>query len=455
MLPTRTRTARFSTCAHLAAVAWLLSLATVAHAALVKSLAGGCGGACLGTMGADGFGTMADMAYPHAVAASLGSSTGPSFFLDGTNAVRTVSMMGEVHTVAGQKNMWPGIGHSFADGMGTNAMFWNNVGACVDPTGNLFIADSNNFRLRKMSPAGLVSTVAGSARAAACPDATANGVGASASFTAFVRGVACTPDGSVFVTDKMTIRKVSSAGVVTTLVGRVYPGCEATGGSDGVGTTALFGVPTGVAYNHHGALVVADWSNHNIRMIDLATAVVRTVAGGRQRGAGGYADGVGSNALFLNPTHVAVDSTGVVFVTDTGNACIRRIDLDGRVSTVAGGNRAATWADGPGPAAAFWDPQGLSVVQDQFLLVADQNNMRCGLDVVVVGILKCACLVFFRGVLFRSRVVGVVLWVRNQDSCDFIAVTERMKKWAVTGLYPHWYWIHTYFCSLDVCTPMF
>jgi hypothetical protein len=178
-----------------------------------------------------------------ALATSRDSST--SYILDSTDTIRTITLAGEVRTVAGQiRPAWQTTW--YADGQGSNAKFFGMSlgGGCVDPSGNLYVTDSSNNRVRRMTPGGEVTTIAGNAKSACIYD-NADGIGEMATF-GDLRGVACGPDGSVYATDMMAIRKITPAGEVSRFAGRVYYGCNAYGGSDGVGTNAMFGIPVGV-----------------------------------------------------------------------------------------------------------------------------------------------------------------------------------------------------------------
>ena len=251
---------------------------------------------------------------------------------------------------------------AFVDGTGTSAAFSFPVDAAFDTGGNLYVGDSFNHRVRKVTPLGEVTTLAGSGSAAF-----AEGDGTAASFY-YPEGVAVDSGGNVFVADKTNhrIRKVTPAGAVSTLAG---------GGTiafaDGVGTAASFNQPSGVAVDAVGNVYVADRDNHRIRKVTPGGAV-STLAGS---GSAMFFDGTGTAASFKFPERVTVDSSGNVFVADKYNYRIRRVTHGGVVTTLAGTGLAA-FGDGNGTSAAFNQPYGLAFDSSGNLLVADASNHR-------------------------------------------------------------------------------
>jgi sugar lactone lactonase YvrE len=251
-----------------------------------------------------------------------------------------------------------------ANGTGSAAGFYDPVGVAVDSAGNVYVADSNNQTIRKITSSGVVSTVAGLAGA----PGSADGTGSAARFSTPL-GVAVDSAGNLYVADTInrTIRKITAAGVVTTLAGLA----GTPGSADGTGSAARFDYPNGVAVDSAGNLYVADSFNSTIRKV-TAGGVVSTLAG--LAAAPGSADGTGSAARFANPRGVAVDSTGNLYVADSFNSTIRKVTSGGVVTTMAGFAGASGSADGTGRAARFNSPFGVAVDSAGNVYVADPNN---------------------------------------------------------------------------------
>lgn len=253
-------------------------------------------------------------------------------------------------------------GYGSADGTGNAARFRNPGDVAVDSAGNVYVADWLNHTIRKITPAGVVSTLAGSPGS----QGNADGVGAAAQLN-FPRSVAVDTAGNVYVASAHAIRKITPAAVVTTLAGSA----NGIGSADGTGSAARFRHPDGVAVDSAGNLWVADTYNHTIRKITPA-GVVSTVAG--LAGSQGSADGAGNVARFRLPQSVAVDQEGVVYVADTYNQTIRRINPDGVVETVAGLAGSQGSANGNGSVARFRYPCGVAVDSAGDVYVADRSN---------------------------------------------------------------------------------
>ncbi len=256
------------------------------------------------------------------------------------------------------------------DGTGTAARFNSLAGVAADSTGNFYIADTNNHVIRKVTFTGVVTTLAGSAGTAGSSD----GTGTAARFN-FPSGLALDSSGNIYVADTSnhTIRKVTSAGVVTTIAG--WPGTPDS--ADGAGTSARFYGPEGVALDSSGNLYVADTINNTIRKLVLATGAVTTIAG--QAGVTGSTYGTGTAATFNGPSGITIDANGTLYLADSENNTIRTITANGFVGTLAGLAGSTGAADGTGSAARFNDPS--AVVADSsganvYVLDTDNHTVR-------------------------------------------------------------------------------
>lgn len=251
-----------------------------------------------------------------------------------------------------------------ADGTGTAARFNSPYGVARDGAGNLFIADTFNFTIRKMTPAGVVTTVAG---LAGMPGSS-NGVGTEARFQT-PYDVAVDSAGNLFVADSEnhTIRKITPAGLVTTFAGLAgFPGS-----ADGMGSAARFNLPNSLTVDGVGNVYVADTFNHTIRKI-TPDGLVSTVAG--TVGVTGTSDGMGSTARFSHPFGIAADANGQVYVADTFNHTIRKLATDSTVSTLAGAPTFWGTQDGVGYYGRFLSPRGVAVDGAGNVYVADEGN---------------------------------------------------------------------------------
>ena len=305
----------------------------------------------------DGTGTNARFLNPTGVAVD---GAGNIYVADGgDHTVRKVSAGGVVTTLAGSS----GQGGS-ADGTGTNARFVYPFAIAVDAFGNVYVTDIGNHNIRKITAGGSVSTVAGSAGVSGSLD----GTGSAAQFS-FPQGIAVDGVGNIFVADtnNSTIRKITTSGVVTTFAGVAGQ----FGTADGTGGSALFNYPFGLAVDAAGNVYVADNGSSTIRKITSGGTVTTFAGSGGVTGSG---DGAASAARFDHPSAVAVDAAGNVYVIDTSNQTVRKINTNGNVSTLAGSPTVVGRADGAGAAASFFYPGGIAVTGGGAVYVADTGN---------------------------------------------------------------------------------
>jgi sugar lactone lactonase YvrE len=363
---------------------------------------------------ADGVVDGARFRRPNGVAADL---FGNVFVADQENhTIRKITQLGVVTTLAG---LAPDFG--FGDGTGSAAKFHAPGGVAVDSAGNVYVADALNYVIRKITPAGVVSTLAGSPGARGNQDGTGSGalfrffstasdtvgdtdapgltidpsgnlyvtdsennsvrkidpagvVTTVASGIQGIRGIAIDNQSNLYVTTFYTIRKITSAGVITVLAGLDGQ----TGAADGAGSTARFNFPRGLGIDLSGNLYVADTFNRTIRKVTPG-GVVSTLAG--LAGTPGTSDGTGPAARFSFVDGIAVDAAGFVYVTDPGGALgggpdartVRRIAPDGVVTTVVGRPGSAGNVLGALPA-SLGRVTGIAVgVNKQIVLTSDDG----------------------------------------------------------------------------------
>ena len=268
----------------------------------------------------------------------------------GNHSIRQVTLGGVVTTVSGNP---PRTGT--ADGSGVAARFSGPAGIALLGD-DLYVADTENHTIRKITPAGGVSTFAGLAGTSGSTDSPPR-------FNR-PRGIAALGT-DLYVTDtgNHTLRKITSAGVVSTVAGLA-------GTSGSTDSPPRFNGPQGISALG-SALYVTDTGNHTVRKVTLS-GVVTTVAG--SAGTPGSADGTGPSARFNAPAGIAVTGTSALYVADTGNHSIRRIAISsGATDTYAGVSGVAGFADGQGNAARFSSPDGIGAV-GTVLYVADPGN---------------------------------------------------------------------------------
>lgn len=360
--------------------------------------------------GSDGFGIQASFRNPYDVA--VDPTTGNVYVSDsGNNKIRKVTPDGYVTTVAGSS-----IGAGDADGTGTDASFDSPWSIDVDAAGNVYVADHDNNTIRRITPAAVVTTFAGSGSTgstngsasvarfnapsgiAVMPDGstlvvsdafnhalrliandqvttyvgsvpangTTNAIGTAARFH-FPSGIAIDSQGNTFVSElDCTIRKITPAGVVTTFAGAAGQ----CGAIDANGANARFNYPHGLAIDANDNLYVADTYNHVIRKITPA-GVVTTLAG--SAGLYGTTNGTGAQARFYFPWSLTVNPQGNVFVADTYNHMIRRVEPAGVVTTFAG-NSSPGWRDDVGTDADFYYPIAVTIDASRNLYVSDWTS---------------------------------------------------------------------------------
>ncbi len=274
------------------------------------------------------------------------------------NSIRKITSTGVVKTVVGQ-----------AEVKGTNndtgdlALFNTPTGLTVDGSENLYVADKQNHSIRKITPTGVVTTFTGQPGTSGAT----NGNTTTATFYG-PSNLILDSSGNFYISDSNNhmIRKITAGGAVTTLAGQV-----ASGSTDATGAAASFHGPAGITIDSAGNLFVADFHNHTIRKITPAGAVT-TFAG--LAGASGSTDATGAAARFYYPNGLTIDSSDNLYVADYYNYTIRKITPGGVVTTLAGQALTSGTIDATGTAARFAGPYAITIDPSNNLYVAEYRS---------------------------------------------------------------------------------
>lgn len=297
-------------------------------------------------------------------------SKGNIFVADYSNLlIRKITPEGMVSTFAGQKG-----GGALLDGVGTEAIFYYPYGITKDKNDNLYVADSVNNAIRKITPDGTVTTIGGYTwEYEPKPIGVVDGPVSTAKFWN-PRGIAIDNNDNLFVADYYgcTIRKITPDGIVSTIAGKPGSG----GSTDGLGESARFTSPLGIAVDQSGNLYVADYDNHTIRKIISTSSgwEVTTFAG--KAGSPGYANGIGASARFEHPWDITIDDNGNLFVVDN-TPIVRKITPDGTVIPIIGTKAYSAYPiDGSGSEARFGGLFSIAIDKNGNLYVIDGHTIR-------------------------------------------------------------------------------
>lgn len=337
------------------------------------SKAGASGGSVITTFagstnsGFGGDGGQANQAQLNQPTSAAFDGSGNMFLADtGNNRIRKITSAGVISTVVG--NGVPGF--SGDGGAATSASLQGPRGVAVDGSGNLYISDSINSRIRKVTPSGVISTIAGTG----VPGFSGDGGPAAKAQISNPQGIAVDGSGNIYFADQgnARIRAINGGtGVITTIAGNGTPGF---GGDGSVGTSAQLNIPSGIFLDGSGNLFIADQLNDRIRKVTVSGGNISTVAG---NGTAGFAgDGAAATSAELNhPAGVTVDSSGNVYIADTVNSRVRKVS-GSNISTIAGTSTPGVTGDG-GPAhdAQLFGPNGV-VVNGSTLYIIDTGNNR-------------------------------------------------------------------------------
>jgi uncharacterized protein (TIGR03437 family) len=324
---------------------------------IISTCAGGGKGSTLGVAA-----TSFALSYPAGVALD---SSGNLYIADWEYPeVFVVSASGTIHAAAGGGNSAPGDG-----GPATSAALGGPENVAVDSSGNLLIADYGAYRVRKVNPSGVISTVAGTG-------ALSSGDGGPATSAAidWPEDVKTDTNGNIFIADYggQRVRKVTLAGVISTVAGT---GTRGYSGDNGPATSAELAYPNGLAVDSSGNLYISDSGNQRVRKVTTA-GVISTVAGNGTHGYSGD-NGPATSAELGQPQALAIDSSGNLFIADGDISRIRKVTPSGTIATVAGtGTYGYSGDGGPATSAEIGRPNGLAVDSAGNLFISDSPNYR-------------------------------------------------------------------------------
>ena len=314
-----------------------------------------------GTAGFSGDGSAganAELNFPTGVAVD---SSGNVYIADLLNLrIRKLTSGGTISTVAGNGK----YSYSGDSGQATSAQLNTPQAVAADSSGNLYIADTANNAVRKVTAAGVISTIAGNGTAGSAGDGSA----ATSAQLNSPQGIAVDANGNVYISDTQNarVRKISN-GTINTVAGN---GTAGFGGDGGAATSAQLNIPAGLAVDGAGNLYIADFSNNRIRKV-ASSGTITTLAG---NGLAGYSGdgGAASIAQLTTPVAVATDAGGNVYIADTGNNAVRVVNSSGFISTVAGNGLAGYSGDGgPAVSAMVGNPAGVAVDASGDLYISD------------------------------------------------------------------------------------
>ncbi|MFI5096581.1 MAG: NHL repeat-containing protein [Candidatus Acidiferrales bacterium] len=275
----------------------------------------------------------------------------------GNRVIRKVDSSGKITTIAGNGNQ----GYN-GDGMpAVSAALYAPYRVVADRAGNVYIADYYNNRIRKVDTSGTITTVAGTGTQGYNGD----GIPASTAQLNFPSAVAVDASGNIYIADTWNnlIRKIDTSGMISTIAGTGFPGVLGDGGP---ATSAQVYQPIGLAVDSLGNVYIADFGNSKIRKVDTS-GTINTIAGTGSIGNSG--DGGPATAAFLNqPTGVAVDRAGNVYIADNQNSRVRKVDTSGTITTIVSTSTSGI--------SALFFPEDVAVDAAGHVYIADNNNMR-------------------------------------------------------------------------------
>ncbi|MBK6521909.1 MAG: T9SS type A sorting domain-containing protein [Sphingobacteriaceae bacterium] len=322
------------------------------------------GSSVYGYSGDGGQAILAEISHPTGVAADIFGNT---YISDQFNhCIRKINSSGIITTIAGTGT----AGYSGDGGLSTLAQIYNPFGVAADIAGNVYIADNVNHRIRKINTSGIITTIAGNGS----PGFSGDGGQATSAQLSYPKGVTVDSQGNVYFHDggNNVIRKISSSGTINTIAGT---GISGFSGDGKPATMAQVFNPDGIAVDKIGNIFIADASNNRIRKINTS-GVINTIAG---TGAIGYSGdgGTAITAQLYSPSGVSVDTVGNIYISDTYNNRIRKINTSGIINTVGGTGIGGFSGDGGlANAADILDPMSITTNEAGNIYFCDYSNNR-------------------------------------------------------------------------------
>ncbi len=377
-----------------------------------------------GTVGYSGDGgpaTSGTMSYPTGVAID---NNGNVYIADNnSNRIRKVNTLGIITTSAGTGT----AGFSGDGGAATSAQLNRPYGVAVDAIGNLYITDDLNYRIRKVSQTGIITTIAGNGTAGFSGD---GGAATSGSFNG-ANQITIDRNGNIFFSDFFNnrIRKVSTSGIISTVAGN---GTAGFGGDGGQATAGMLSHPAGVAVDNIGNIYIADNDNDRIRKVNTS-GIITTIAGTGTAGFSGDG-GAATSAQLSNPSSISVDASRTLFFTDQNNQRLRKINTTGTITTIVGNGTAGYSGDGgPATSAALNNPYNVAIDGLGNLYIADYGNsaIRKIMSTLSAGSITGASSVSVGSAITLTNIATGGTWSSSNPSLATVASTG-----IVTGVSP-------------------
>ena len=387
------------------------ALATIC-AAKAQLISTFAGNGTAGYTGDGGPATAAELKNPIGVTVD---GSGNVYIVDSWNGlIRKVTTAGIISTVAGIGT----IGYTGDGGPATSAKMHYPFAVAIDGSGNMYISDQYNQVIRKVNTSGIISTIAGNDTAGYSGD---GGVATSAKLN-YPGGVAVDGSGNVYFSDNNNnrIRKVNTSGIISTIAGN---GTAGYSGDGSAATTAEFNSPTALAIDGSGNIFIADENNNRIRKINTS-GIISTVAGNGTSGFTG--DGsTATSAELSSPSGIAVDGTGNLFITDRNNYRIRKVNTSGTINTIAGTSLTGYSGDGGlATSGELNSPWGVAVDGSGKVFIADAGNQRIRLVSAVPLPIAGATSVCIGAAIALSDAIAGGVWSSSNTTIATVGLTS-------------------------------